>query len=151
MRKAGYLVNLAALLVGFLGGSVLEVDLDGVVKKKGDFRFWIASDASRVYLCFRYLYIAAILWNYIQARLGSLYLSKHNYTLMMGNVGCLVYMAALLIGCLGGSVLKVDLSGLVNKIMSASSFGFQVMPVGSVFVSCVFTLQLSCGTIYKIA
>ena len=26
---------MAALLVAFLGGSVLEVDLDGVVKKKG--------------------------------------------------------------------------------------------------------------------
>ena len=41
--KVRYIVNLAELLVGFLRGSVLKVDLDGVVKKKGDFRFWIAS------------------------------------------------------------------------------------------------------------
>ena len=31
--------------------------------KKGDFRFWIESDAWRVSLCFRSLYIANILWN----------------------------------------------------------------------------------------
>ena len=61
MRKVGCLVNLTALIVGFLGGSVLKVDLAGVVKKYGDFRFLIASDAWRVSLCFRSLYIADIL------------------------------------------------------------------------------------------
>ena len=35
MRKVGCLVNVAALLVGLLGGSFLKVDLVGVVKKKG--------------------------------------------------------------------------------------------------------------------
>ena len=35
MRKFGCLVNLAALLVGFLGGSVMEFDLAGVMNKKG--------------------------------------------------------------------------------------------------------------------
>ena len=39
-------------------------------RKKGDFRFWIVSDACRVSLCFRSLYIAAILCNYIQASLS---------------------------------------------------------------------------------
>ena len=34
IRKVVCVVNLAALLVGFLGGSVLKVYLDEVVKKK---------------------------------------------------------------------------------------------------------------------
>ena len=40
----------------------------------GDFRFWIESDAWRVSFCFRSLYIAAILWNNIQDRIGSIFL-----------------------------------------------------------------------------
>ena len=35
MKKVGCLVNMEARIVGFLVGSVMEVDLDGVVKKKG--------------------------------------------------------------------------------------------------------------------
>ena len=69
------LVYLVAILVGFLRGSVLKVDLVGVVNKKGDFRFWIESDASGVSLYFRYQYVAAILWNCIQDSLGSLCLA----------------------------------------------------------------------------
>ena len=61
------------------------------------------------------LYIAAILWNYIRASLGSLCLSHQNYTLMVDKVGCLVYLSALLVGCMGGSVLTVDISGEVKK------------------------------------
>ena len=34
---------------------------------------------------------------------------------MVVKVGCLVYLAALLISCLGGSVLKVDIAGAVKK------------------------------------
>ena len=34
---------------------------------------------------------------------------------MVGMVGCLVFMEALLVGFLGGSVMKVDISGLVNQ------------------------------------
>ena len=34
MIKVGFHVDLAALLVGFLGGSVLKVDLYRVVKEK---------------------------------------------------------------------------------------------------------------------
>ena len=34
MRKVGCIVNLAALIVGFLGGSVMKVDVVGGVKKK---------------------------------------------------------------------------------------------------------------------
>ena len=41
--------------------------------------------------------------------------SHQNSTLVMGKVGCLVIMVALLVGCLGGSVLKVDLNGTVKK------------------------------------
>ena len=62
--KVGCLVNLVALLVGCLGGTVPKVDIArSVKKKKGDFRFWITSDSWRVYLCFMYLYIEDILWN----------------------------------------------------------------------------------------
>ena len=60
--KFGCLVNLVAFIVGCLVGSVLKVDLAGKVnKKKGDFRFWIVSDAWRVSLCFSSLYISDIL------------------------------------------------------------------------------------------
>ena len=66
-------------------------------------------------MCFRYLYVAAILCNYIQARLVSILLSNHNYILMLGKVGCLVFLSALLVGYLGGSVLKVGITGAVKK------------------------------------
>ena len=35
IREVGCLVNMAALVLGFLGGSVQKVDLAVVVKKKG--------------------------------------------------------------------------------------------------------------------
>ena len=41
----------------------------------GDFGFLIESDACRVSLCFRSLYITDILWNYIWAILWSLWLA----------------------------------------------------------------------------
>ena len=34
---------------------------------------------------------------------------------MVGKVECILYLAALLVGCLRGSVLKVDLTGVINK------------------------------------
>ena len=40
-----------------------------VKEKLGDFRFWIEGDAWRISSCFRSLYIAYILWNYIQDNL----------------------------------------------------------------------------------
>ena len=43
-----------ALIVVFLGVSVMKFDLAGVAKKKGDFRFWIESDAWRVSFCFSF-------------------------------------------------------------------------------------------------
>ena len=61
------------------------------------------------------LYISAMLWNYIQDNLVSLFLSRLNYTLMVGNFECLVYLETLLVGYLEISVLKVDFSGSVNK------------------------------------
>ena len=45
MGKVGCLVNMAALLVGLLVGSVLKVGLSWEVKKNGDSRFWIESYA----------------------------------------------------------------------------------------------------------
>ena len=86
-------------------------------------------------MCFSSLYIVAILCNYIQASLGSLCLSHHNYKLMVGKVGCLVYLVALLVGCLGGSVMKVDFSGVVNKKRTTSGFLLKVMLGGSLCVS----------------
>ena len=35
MIKVGCILNMAALIAGFLGGSVLEVDIAGAVNKKG--------------------------------------------------------------------------------------------------------------------
>ena len=101
-------------------------------------------------MCLRSLYIVAILWNYIQDSLGSLYILNQNYTLMVVKVGCIVYLAALIVGCLGGSVLKVDISGEVKKIRAASGVGLQVMFQGSICVSGPCTLQLSCGNIYEL-
>ena len=41
-----------------------------------DFIFWIARNDWRMYWCFRSLYIVAILWNMIQASLGSLCVAR---------------------------------------------------------------------------
>ena len=119
--------------------------------KKSDFRFWIASDDWRVYLCFRYLYIADILWNYIQASLGSLCLSNYNYTLMVGKVIFLLYMVSFIVGFLGGSVMKVDIAGVVEKKRATSGFGSKVMLGGSIYFSGTWKLQLYCGTIFKLS
>ena len=39
MIKDGFLVNLAELVKGLLGGSILKVDIYGEAKKKGRLRF----------------------------------------------------------------------------------------------------------------
>ena len=39
----------------------------------------------------------------------------HKYTLVMGKSGFIVNLEALHVGFLGGSVLKVDISGAANK------------------------------------
>ena len=41
---------------------------------------------------------------------------------MVGKLGCLVYLAELIVGCLGVSVLNVDLSGTVKKKMGDFRF-----------------------------
>ena len=102
-------------------------------------------------MCFRSLYIAAILMKYIQDSRGLLLLSHHNYTIMVGKVGCLVYLAALLVGCLGGSFLKIDISRVVKGERETSGFGLKVMLGGYIFVSGSCTFQISCGDISKIA
>ena len=53
----------------------------------------------------------------------------------MRKVGCLVNIAAILDGCLGGSVTKIDLSGAVKKKRATSGFGLKSMLGGSLCVS----------------
>ena len=77
--------------------------------------------------------------------------SHQKSAIFMGKVGCLVNLAALLVGFLGGSVPKVDLAGEVEKKRATSGFGLQVMLVGSLCVLVPCTLQLSCGTRSKLA
>ena len=69
----------------------------------------------------------------------------------MYKVGRLVYLAALLAGCLGGSVLKVDISRWLKKIREASGFGLQAIIGGSMFVPGTCTLKIFCGTICNLA
>ena len=68
----------------------------------------------------------------------------------MRKVGCLLNLEDLIVGFLGVSVLKVDISRLVKKERANSGFGLQVMLGGSLFVSGPCTLQLSCVNISKI-
>ena len=99
----------------------------------------------------RYLYIETILWNFIQNILGLLCVSNQNHTLVMGNVGCLVYLTANHVGCLGGPVMKVDFAGAVKTKMVTSGYVMQVIFEGYLCVSGPCVLQLSCGNIPKIA
>ena len=70
---------------------------------------------------------------------------------MVGKIVCLIYLVALVVGCLGGSVLKVDLSGEVKKKCVTSGFGLKVMLGGSLCVSGPCTFHLPCGNISKLA
>ena len=70
---------------------------------------------------------------------------------MVGNAGCLVYLAALLVGFLGGSVLKFDISRAMKEKRETSGFVLKVMLGGSICVSGTCILQLSCGIISNIA
>ena len=70
---------------------------------------------------------------------------------MVGKVGCIIFLVALLVGCLGGLGIKVDLDGIAKKKWVTSGFGFKVILGGSLCVSgpCIF--HLSCLTISKVA
>ena len=70
---------------------------------------------------------------------------------MVVKVGCLVYLMALLVGFLGGLILKVDFAGAVKKKRVTSCFGLKVIIVGYLCVSGPFTLNIYCGTISKLA
>ena len=70
---------------------------------------------------------------------------------MVGKVGCLVYLEALSVGCLGGSVLNIDLVGAVKKKGLTSGCGLQVILGWSLFVSVPCKFQLSCRNISKIS
>ena len=63
----------------------------------------------------------------------------------MVKVACLVNLEALLVGCLGDSVPKVDISGEVKKKWATSGFGLQVMVRGYFCVSVPCAFHLSCG------
>ena len=43
---------------------------------------------------------------------------------MTGKVGCIVGVSERIVGCLGGSFLKVDISGVVKKNKATSAFLF---------------------------
>ena len=64
---------------------------------------------------------------------------------------CLVYLMALLVDLLGGTVLKVDPDGEVKKKRATSGFGLKVILGGYLCVSCPCKFQLSCGTRCKLA
>ena len=68
---------------------------------------------------------------------------------MVGNVGCIVYIAALLVGFLGGSVLKLDIAEVLGEKEVTKGFGFKVLLRGSLCVSGPCTLHIYCGTRYK--
>ena len=69
----------------------------------------------------------------------------------MGKVGFLVYLTALLVGCLGGPVMKVDFAGAVKTKMVTSGYVMQVIFEGYLCVSGPCVLHLSCVTRYKIS
>ena len=68
----------------------------------------------------------------------------------MGKVGCLVYLAAIVVDSLGDSVMKVDLYGMVKGKRATSGFGLKVMLGGYLCVSGLCKFQISYGTIYKL-
>ena len=68
----------------------------------------------------------------------------------MGKVGFIKNRVSLLVGFLGGLVLKVDLAGAIMKKGATSGFGFQVMLGGYLCVSGPCTLKLYCVTISKL-
>ena len=49
-------------------------------------------------------------------------------------------MSERIVGCLGGSIFKVDITGLVKKDRVTSGFGFQVIIGVSLCVSGPYTL-----------
>ena len=70
---------------------------------------------------------------------------------MVGKVGCIVYPEEILVGCLGGSVLKFDLAGAVKKKRATSGFGLKVMLGRSLCVSSTCTFNISFGNLFDLA
>ena len=69
----------------------------------------------------------------------------------MRKVGCLVNMAVLIVGFLGGSVLKIDIDGVVKKKRVTSRFGLQLTLGGSLFFSGSCTFHISFVNISRMA
>ena len=61
---------------------------------------------------------------------------------MMVKVGYPIDLAELLVGCLGRSVLKVDLDGSVKKKRVTSGFGLKVTLEGSLCASVPCALHI---------
>ena len=70
---------------------------------------------------------------------------------MVVNFVCLVYMVALLVGCLGNPVLKVGIAEAVKKKRVTSCFGFKDMLGGYFCVSGFCIFQIYCGTMSNIS
>ena len=64
----------------------------------------------------------------------------HNFTLVTGKEGFIVGMSERIVGCLGGSVLSFDITGVVNKNRVTLGFGFQVIIGVSLCVSGPYIL-----------
>ena len=69
----------------------------------------------------------------------------------MGKVRCIIFLVALLLGCLVGLGMKVDLDGTANKKCVTLGFGFKVILGGPLCVSGLCILHLSCGNRSKVA
>ena len=69
-----------------------------------------------------------------------------NSTFVMRKIGCFVNQEALLVVLLGGSVLKVDLSGVVNEKWSTLAFVLQVILEGlfvfKILVYCCYLVEI---------
>ena len=61
---------------------------------------------------------------------------------MVGKVGCLIYLEALLVCCLGGSFPKVDLSGAVKKKGQLQVLDFKL------YLKGIFVFQVPVYWIY---
>ena len=77
--------------------------------------------------------------------------THQNSSFVMIKVVCHINMEAVIVGFLGGSVMKVGIYGVVKKKRETSGFGLQVMLGGSLCVSGPCILQLYCGTTSKLA
>ena len=90
----------------------------------------------------------------IQLLLRSNPIPSQLYTILTGEIRCLVGMTEIVVVYLRGSVTKVDMDGVLKKNrIWVATLGFELQLMLGVFlcVSGSFTVQLSCGTWSKLA